>query len=255
MQMSDITYTQVLWSLLLVVIAIAVGFARRLPIFKDMALGTVRTFVQLVAVGYALDFIFNLENLWLVALAIGIMITVGAQAGASHVKSYKGAFVLTWLSISIGSIITLATMLIIRIIPLEARYIIPLAGMIVSNSMNATALTIDRLASDLKGNRLAVETALALGKNWRQASTIFQRKATATGMMSILNFMKTVGIVALPGAMTGMILAGADPIDAVLLQVIVGYMLLSSVTISSVVATELTVRRFFTAFHQLRQDI
>jgi putative ABC transport system permease protein len=74
-------------------------------------------------------------------------------------------------------------------------------------------------------------------------------------MMSILNFMKTVGIVALPGAMTGMILAGADPLDAVLLQVIVGYMLLSSVTISSVVATELTVRRFFTSFHQLRQDL
>jgi putative ABC transport system permease protein len=253
--MSEITYMQVVWSLVLVAIAIGVGFLRRLPVFKDMALGTVRTFVQLIAVGYALDFIFNLENLWLVALAIAIMITVGAQAGASHVKSYKGAFPLTWISISIGSVLTLAMMLVIRIIPLDARYIIPLGGMIISNSMNATALTIDRLSSDLKGNRLAVETALALGKNWREASSIFQRKATTTGMMSILNFMKTVGIVALPGAMTGMILAGADPIDAVLLQVIVGYMLLSSVTISSVVATELTVRRFFTPFHQLRQDI
>ncbi len=253
--MTEITYTQVIWSLVLVGIAIGVGFLRRLPVFKDMALGTVRTFVQLVAVGYALDFIFDLENLWLVVLAIAIMITVGAQAGASHVKSYKGAFVLTWLAISIGSVLTLATMLVIRIIPLEARYIIPLGGMIISNSMNASALTIDRLASDLKGNRLAVETALALGKSWREASSIFQRKATTTGMMSILNFMKTVGIVALPGAMTGMILAGADALDAVLLQVIVGYMLLSSVTISSVVATELTVRRFFTPFHQLRQDL
>jgi len=67
-----------------------------------------------------------------------------------------------------------------------------------------------------------------------------------------LNFMKTVGIVALPGAMTGMILAGAEPLQAVLLQVVVAYMLLSAVTITSIVAVELTVRKFFTPFHQLR---
>ncbi len=74
-------------------------------------------------------------------------------------------------------------------------------------------------------------------------------------MTSILNFMKTVGIVALPGAMTGMILAGAEPLDAVLLQVIVAYMLLSATTITSVVAVEMTTRRFFTPAHQLRWDV
>ena len=71
-------------------------------------------------------------------------------------------------------------------------------------------------------------------------------------MTSILNFMKTVGIVALPGAMTGMILAGADPVEAVLWQLIVAYMLLSSVTISSVIAVEMTMTRYFTPYHQLR---
>ena len=71
------------------------------------------------------------------------------------------------------------------------------------------------------------------------------------GMISILNFMKTVGIVALPGAMTGMILAGAEPLQAVLLQLIVGYMLLSAVTITSVATLEMTIRKFFTSSHQL----
>lgn len=250
--MTSPTITQVLLSLVLVAISIAVARWWRIPVAKDMALGSVRTFVQLIAVGYALELIFDLESLWLIAFAILIMMTVGAHAASSRIKQSKGAFQITFAAMIIGSLFTLAAMLLLDIIPLEARYVIPLAGMIISNSMNASALAIDRLVSDIQSNRPAIETALSLGKSWRVASGKFQRDAATTGMISILNFMKTVGIVALPGAMTGMILAGAEPLEAVLLQVIVAYMLLSSVTITSVVAVELTVRRFFTPFHQLR---
>ena len=100
---------------------------------------------------------------------------------------------------------------------------------------------------------MPIESALALGKSWREASSRFQRDAAVAGMLYILNFLKTVGLVALPGAMTGMILAGAEPLDAILLQIVVAYMLLSAVVVTSVVALELTVRRFFTAHHQLIQ--
>ncbi len=250
--MTSPTITQVLLSLVLVAISIGVAKWWRIPVAKDMALGSVRTFIQLIAVGYALELIFDLESLWLIALAILIMMTVGAHAASSRIKESKGAFQITFAAMIVGSLFTLAAMLLLDIIPLEARYVIPLAGMIISNSMNASALAIDRLVSDIQNNRPAIETALSLGKSWRVASGKFQRDATTTGMISILNFMKTVGIVALPGAMTGMILAGAEPLEAVLLQVIVAYMLLSSVTITSVVAVELTVRKFFTPFHQLR---
>jgi len=245
--------TQVLLSLALVAISIGVSRWWRIPVAKDMALGSVRAFIQLVAVGYALKFIFDLESLWLISLAILVMILVGAQAASGRVKSFKGVFPVTFTAMIIGSLFTLATMLALDIIPLEARYVIPLAGMIISNSMNASALAIDRLASDIRNNELAIETSLSLGKSWRIAAGNFQRDAATTGMISILNFMKTVGIVALPGAMTGMILAGAEPLEAVLLQIIVAYMLLSSVTITSVVAVELTVRKFFTPFHQLKK--
>ncbi len=244
--------TEVLLALILVIISIGVAKWWRIPVAKDMALGSVRTFVQLIAVGYALELIFDLESLWLIALAILIMMTVGAHAASSRIKRSEGVFPVTFAAMIVGSLFTLAAMLLLDIIPLEARYVIPLAGMIISNSMNASALAIDRLVSDIKGNRPAIETALSLGKSWRVASARFQRDAATTGMISILNFMKTVGIVALPGAMTGMILGGAEPLEAVLLQVIVAYMLLSSVTITSVVSVELTVRKFFTPFHQLR---
>jgi putative ABC transport system permease protein len=252
--MTGPSITQVLLALILVGISIGVSRWWQIPVAKDMALGSIRAFVQLVAVGYALEFIFDLESLWLISLAILIMILVGAQAASSRVKRLKGAFPVTFASMITGSLFTLAVMLILHIIPLQARYVIPLAGMIISNSMNASALSIDRLASDLRSNELAIETSLSLGKTWRVASSNFQRAAATTGMISMLNFMKTVGIVALPGAMTGMILAGAKPLEAVLLQVIVAYMLLSAVTITSVVAVELTVRKFFTSFHQLRRE-
>jgi len=253
--MIDAGYTEVFLSLVLVAIAIAVGRWWKIPVQKEIIWGTFRTFIQLVAVGYALEFIFNLDNVGLIFAVIMIMISVGAHTVSGRTKNTSSSFIIAFISITIGSLITLGLMLLLRIITLEARFIIPLAGMIISNSMNASTLTINRIASDIKTNRLRIETALALGKTWREASKTFQQDAVIAGMTMILNFMKTAGIVALPGAMTGMILAGAEPVKAVLLQVIVGYMLLSSVSISSVIALELTVRKYFTPHQQLKIDV
>lgn len=248
-------FTDVGLALILVVLAWVVGRIKRLGVGNDIAFGTVRSIVQLIAVGYALHYIFDLQSLWLIGLAIAVMMLVGSHAAAGRVKGLKGAYLIALLSILIASSITIATLLATRIVNLEARYLIPLAGMIVGNSMNACALTMDRLRSDLKSNRLAIETSLALGKSWRLASHEYVRNATRAGIMSILNFLKTVGIVALPGAMTGMILGGAEPLEAVCLQLVVGYMLLASNTISSVVGAELTVRKHFTRHHQLRSNV
>ncbi|MFH1373462.1 MAG: iron export ABC transporter permease subunit FetB [bacterium] len=250
--MTSPTIVDALLALVLVVVSIGITRWWRIPVAREMALGSVRTFIQLIAVGYALELIFSLESLWLMGVVMMVMIVVGAQAASGRIKKLSGAFPVTLVAMVIGSLFTLATMLLLDIIPLQSRYVIPLAGMIISNSMNASALSIDRLMSDVVDNRLAIETALALGKDWPTASGRFRRQAITTGMISTLNFMKTVGIVALPGAMTGMILGGAEPLEAVLLQVIVAYMLLSAVTITSVVAVQLAVRQLFTTRHQLR---
>ena len=246
------TFVDVAIALVLVAIAIAVSRFWKIPVQKEMSIGAVRAFVQLVAVGYALKYIFALESLWLIGLALLVMLVVGAYTAAGRVKVIRQPFLIAFVAMSLGSFITLGVMLATGLITIEAKFVIPLGGMLISNAMNASTLTSKSITNSLKENRLAIETALALGKPWREASRRFQREAATQGLVSILNFMKTVGIVALPGAMTGMILGGAEPLEAVLLQLIVGYMLLSAVTITTVVTLELVVRQFFTEQDQFR---
>jgi putative ABC transport system permease protein len=249
--MNNPGFIQVFLALVLVAVAIAIARWWKIPVEKEMAFGSVRSFIQLVAVGYALEFIFELESLWLILLAILIMIIVAAYTVRGRAKMISGTFIIAFIAIFAASFATLGLMLALQIIDLQARYVIPLAGMIISNSMNAATLTMNRIASDIRQNRLAIETSLALGKTWSAASRPLQQDAVIAGMTPMLNFMKTAGIVALPGAMTGMILAGADPLSAVLLQIIVAYMLLSAVTISSITGLYMTVKKFFTHCHQL----
>jgi len=244
--------TEVLTSLLLVGLSIIVSRFWKTPVAKDMAVGSLRAFVQLVAVGYAIDIIFKFESIWIVVAALMIMTAIGAQAASSRIKDISGSFWIIGLSMLIGSAVTLTLMLLLGVISSEGRYLIPLGGMTIGNSMNAAALAIERLKSDIGRNRSAIETSLSLGKSWQAASGVFRKEAATTGMISILNFLKTVGIVSLPGAMTGMILAGVEPLKAVYIQIIVAYMLLSAVTLTSIIAVELTVRKFFTSAHQLR---
>lgn len=248
--MIETGYPQVLIALALAALAYILARMKTIPVEKEIAFGSVRAFVQLVAVGYVLEFIFNTKSLWLVALSVIIMLVVAAYTSGQRAEHFKNGFRISLVALSTGSLVTLALMLALRIISPEAQYIIPLGGMIISNAMNATAVTFNRIGSDLKNNKLAIETALSLGKSWQEASREYYRDSVKAGMISILNFMKTVGIVALPGAMTGMILAGISPLKAVLLQIVVAYMLLSSVTISSIISAELSVRKFFNSADQ-----
>ena len=249
--MSEITYIHVLKSLVLVLLAIGISRYWKIDTAKDMIVGTIRSFIQLIAIGYALKYIFEPDYFLLNFIVIIVMILIASHTASKRVKQMPKAFLICFTAIVTGALVTLVSLIAINTDWFTARYIIPLGGMIISNSMNACTLSIDRLVSDVKNNRLAIETSLSLGKTWNQASQRYQKEATTTGMISILNFMKTVGLVALPGAMTGMILGGAEPLEAVLLQLVVAYMLLSAVTITSIVVVQLTIRQFFTNCHQL----
>ena len=116
--------------------------------------------------------------------------------------------------------------------------------------MTTTGLTIVRLRDDLKTHRLQIEAALALGATKQQAARQPMRRALNTGMTPIIDNTKTVGLISLPGTMTGLILGGASPLEAVQVQMIVMYVLVGTAAFSSLITTFLTYRQFFTSAHQ-----
>jgi putative ABC transport system permease protein len=245
-----VSFPDVALALLLVAVALAVSRWRRVGLESDLAVATVRSFVQLLAVGYALDFVFRGHGgLTLVVLAV--MITTATLTSGARAASIPGARLIAAASITAAAAGTLGVLLALRIIGGSARVVIPLGSMIISSAMNTTSLVMSRLSQDLASNRREVEARLSLAQPSREAAGPWQRTALRTGMLPTVDQTKVVGLVALPGAMTGMILAGASPLAAIRLQLLVMYMLLGGNAFAALVSGELSLRRLFTADHQL----
>lgn len=248
-------FYEVIAALVLVGVALAISWYEKIGAEKDILVGTFRSFIQLIAIGYALEIIFDLNNPWLVILTLVIMILVGGHTAQRRTKSGSKGFVIALFSIGIGTFLTLGLMLFLRIISFQPKYVIPLAGMTVGNCMNAAALALDRLDAEIKSRKNQIEVALALGATSKVAIQNSYRITIRTALMPITNLMKIVGLVQLPGAMVGMILAGANPLSAVKLQIIVVYMLMGACSITAVLVTKLAQRGYFTKYHQLIENL
>ncbi len=238
----------------LVLVALAAGVSRwqQVDLERDMLIAVARGFVQLTAIGYALNLIFAGENKLWIGLVIAVMISVAGYTAGKRGENIPHSTVIALVAIATSAILTLGFLIVLRVFPFQARFIIPIGGMIIGNSMTATGLTMARLRDDIKLSRPQIEAALALGATSRQAARHQLRVALSTGMTPVIDSTKTVGLIALPGAMTGMILAGASPLEAVQLQIVVMFMLIGAAAFSSLSATFLTYRQFFSAAHQLK---
>jgi len=251
---APVSFADVGLALLLVAVAFAVSRWRRVGLESDLAVATVRSFLQLLAVGYALDFVFGGHGaLTLVVLAV--MVSTATLTSAGRAAGVPGARPIAAASIAVAAAATLGLLLVLGIVPSASRAVIPLGSMIISSAMNTTSLVMTRLRHDLAFNRREVEARLALGQPARQAARPWQRVALRNGMLPTVDQTKVVGLVALPGAMTGMILAGASPLAAIRLQMLVMYMLLGGNAFAALVSGELTLRRLFTADHQLIRSL
>jgi putative ABC transport system permease protein len=240
-------------ALVLVAIAMLLSWRERLDLEKDMAVACIRAFVQLMAIGYIIHLIFSTKSGFWVALMIVAMLVFAAITSARHSRRLPGALSLMLIAIGGSTLVTLALMLLLGIIPAGARYVIPIGGMIVGNSMNVASVTAVRLLEDARGKRPQIEAALALGASPRQSTQGLVRQAVRLAMVPVIDSTKTMGIVFLPGAMTGMILAGANPLDAVRLQIVVMFMLLAAVSLTATLVAWLGPGRLFTPQQQLRR--
>ena len=180
------------------------------------------------------------------------MFTAAGLTAGSRAKGIPHGGWLATAAIVVAGVLTLGVLIVLQVFPFTPRYIIPIAGMIIGNSMVVTGLVMSSLRDALMQQRLEVETALALGATPKQAAAGQLRRALATGMTPIIDNTKTVGLVALPGAMTGMLIAGAEPLAAVQLQIIVMYMLVGASAVAGLTAAYLCFRQFFSGSQQLQ---
>ncbi len=252
----EVGNTQLAFCLAFVMLAGAASLALKLSLHRDILWATFRTVAQLFLMGYVLRYIFRLDHPAAVLAIYGGMIAFAAWTARQRVKERAVSFLGPTLVSMVLSyvIVTFVVMtLIVRAEPWYLpRYFIPLGGMIVGNGMNAISIALDRLFSGLRTNRQTVEMILTLGGTREEASSGIVRDAVRAGMIPILNSMMTVGIVFLPGMMTGQILAGADPVSAIRYQIMIMLMLLGSTTAGSVLVILMVRRLCFTRAHQLR---
>jgi putative ABC transport system permease protein len=247
------TFLNVGAALALVAVALLLSWRQRLDLEKDVLIASVRAFVQLMAIGFVIALIFEADRLVWVLLMLLAMLAFASITAARNVRTLPGSLWLMAAALGLSSAVTLGLMLLLGIIPLEARYVIPIGGMIVGNSMNVASVTAVRIVQDARAERGRIEAALALGAAPRVASHGIVRRAVRLAMVPVIDSTKTMGIVFLPGAMTGMILAGAPPLEAVRLQVVVMFMLLAAVGLTATTVTWLVPRRLFTPQQQLRR--
>jgi putative ABC transport system permease protein len=246
------TVASALLALSLVAGAIAISRYQRLDLERDIAIAVVRSFVQLAAIGYAINLVFGLENLGYVILLLAGMVGFASWTSAGRGEGVPGAFPISVVAIGVATAIALGVLLSLQIVPPTARYLIPLGGMVIGNSMNTASLTLGRIRDDVAAHRPDIEAALALGATSRQAVSPILKSALRSAMTPLIDSTKTSGVIWLPGAMAGMIIGGADPLEAVRLQIVVLYMLLGSVSIAAILVGLLSYRSFFTPRHQLR---
>lgn len=239
----------------LVLVAGAVSVALRLGLEQKLAVASVRTVVQLLLVGWVLRFVFDLDHPLAVAAIVTVMIAVAGRAAVTRSgRAYRGAYVRAFGTLAITGVVTTmaVTSLVVGVEPwYRPQYVIPLLGMVLGNGLTGVSLCLDHLLETLDVHRGRIETELSLGATSWEASREPVAAAVRRGMIPILNSMAVVGIVSLPGMMTGQILAGADPVDAVLYQIVVMFMLAAATSLGCVLIALVTARRMFNSRHQL----
>jgi putative ABC transport system permease protein len=252
------------WDLALasiLVLLLAVLSARmRLGLSRQILVAAARTTIQLLLVGLVLKAIFEHVHLgWMSVIAAVMLMAAGREVIARQRRPLKGGwgFGVGALSMFLSSfaVTLLALIVIIGGSPwYTPQYAIPLLGMLLGNTMTGIALGMGRLTESAWQQRAMIEQRLLLGQTRGEAILELRKDAVRTGMIPIINAMAAAGIVSLPGMMTGQILAGSPPVEAVKYQILIMFLIAGGTGLGVMTAIWLTARRLFDERHRLRLD-
>lgn len=244
---------------ILLAIVILLSIREQIGIEKTIIHAAIRTVVQLLLVGYLIEYVFHLERWYFIVILLLLMSVIAAQAGARRIPSQAGFLLGTvWIALFAGTLVNtfIVTEVILKIDPWwNPRYLVPLAGMIMGNALNSGSLAGERFISELKNRTAEVDAMLCLGYSSSSACAEIKRLAVKSALIPTLNAMFTVGLVHLPGMMTGQILSGTSPLIAAKYQIVVMFMISSTVMISALILVNLLKRKYFTHAHQLRYHL
>ena len=244
----------------LVLVDVALSLWLRLGLHRRILVAAARMTLQLVAVGYVLRLVFALRNPAATLAILCIMVLVAAREVAArperHLKGWS-AYAIGGTGVALATAVTAVLALTTAIRPqpwYDPRYALPLTGIILGTVLNAASLTLDAALEGFATGRAAIEARLALGETFAAATRPLVNGAVRRGMVPILNQMSAAGLVTLPGIMTGQILAGMDPLDAVKYQILLMFLLAGASGLAAVSVALLTARRFTDARQRLRLD-
>lgn len=229
------TYTSLSLTLLFVFIPLILSKTLKLGLERDTIIATVRSVTQLLAVGYLLNFIFESESILYIILMISLMIvaaTLNARKKGKDIPGITWKLIVTLLSVET---VIMGVLLGLQIIPATANFIIPISGMMIGNSMVLSILFLNRFKAEIDANEDAIELILSLGGTPKQAIHQQLINAIKASMIPTVEAQKTIGLVQLPGIMSGQIIGGANPIQAVQFQILIIFALLTCATLSSII--------------------
>jgi putative ABC transport system permease protein len=232
----------------------------RLKLHRQVLVAAARMVVQLTAVGYLLRLVFALHHPAATLVVVIVMAAVAAReiAARPERRFRRGeGLLLSASGVAIATTVTVVLALATAIRPhpwYDARYAIPLAGIILGSVLNAGSLALDSLLSAVGLQRAAIEARLALGSTFREAMASLVRDAVRRGLLPIINQMSAAGVITLPGIMTGQILAGLDPVEAVKYQILLMFLLAGASGLAALVIAYGAARRLTDTRQRLRLD-
>jgi putative ABC transport system permease protein len=255
----DISLLSLAGGYLLLIFPVAIMLYLRVGMLKETAVSVLRMTVQLLFVGLYLQVVFKLNNPFLNLAWVGAMILVADLSILKGCRLKLKRFLLPmFIALLVGTVLPMIFFAgIILRLPgwFEAQYIIPLAGMILGNCLRADIIGLNNFYQSIHKNEKAYHQSLAYGAALTEALNPFFRDALRSALAPTIASMATIGLVSLPGMMTGVILAGADPFTAIKYQIAIMIAIFSGTAITVFLAIRLTVTNSFNAFGILHRDI
>ncbi|HDH6744678.1 TPA: iron export ABC transporter permease subunit FetB [Staphylococcus aureus] len=237
---------------LLLVIPIIISYKEGLHIIKDLIVATLRAVVQLIILGFLLHYIFKINDKWLLILCV-LVIIINASwntiSRASPVMHH--VFWISFLAIFIGTALPLAGIIATGAIQFTANEVIPIGGMLANNGLIAINLAYQNLDRAFVQDGTNIESKLSLAATPKLASKGAIRESIRLAIVPTIDSVKTYGLVSIPGMMTGLIIGGVPPLQAIKFQLLVVFIHTTATIMSALIATYLSYGQFFNARHQL----